>query len=66
MIGEFAQGLGSTSANTARLNQWYSKGYAGAWGWSVFPENTGDGIPTDFAALTTFNGQHSDIGPQTP
>ncbi len=66
VIGEFAQGLGSTSANTARLNQWYSKGYAGAWGWSLFHDQTNDKIPTDFAALTTFNGQHSDIGPKTP
>ena len=66
VIGEFDQGLESSSANTARLNQWYTKNYAGAWGWSLFPENTGDGIPTDFVALTNFNSQHSDIGPRTP
>jgi hypothetical protein len=66
LIGEFDQGLDTTSANTARLNQWYGKGYAGAWGWSLFPENTADGMSTDFVALTNFNGQHSDIGPRTP
>jgi hypothetical protein len=66
VIGEFDQGLESTSANTARLNQWYSKNYAGAWGWSLFHENTNDKIPTDFVALTNFNAQHSDIGPRTP
>ncbi|HWM19270.1 MAG TPA: cellulase family glycosylhydrolase [Ilumatobacteraceae bacterium] len=66
VIGEFDQGLESTSANTARLNQWYSKNYAGAWGWSLFHENTNDRIPTDFVALTNFNSQHSDIGPRTP
>jgi hypothetical protein len=65
VIGEFDQGLGTTTANTDRLNQWYAKGYAGAWGWSLFPENTGDGFPTDFVALTNFNAQHSDIGPRT-
>ena len=66
VIGEFAQGIGSTSANTDRMNQWYNKGYAGAWSWSLFPENTYDLIPTDFTALTIFNGQHPDIGPRTP
>jgi Cellulase (glycosyl hydrolase family 5) len=66
VIGEFDQGLGSASANTDRLNQWYNKGYAGAWGWSLFPENTGDLIPIDAVALTNFHAQHSDIGPRTP
>lgn len=65
VIGEFQEGSGTTSANTSRLNQWYAKSYAGAWGWSLFPNNTNDKLPTEFTALTTFNGQHSDIGPKT-
>jgi hypothetical protein len=64
VIGEFQQGSGTTTANTTRLQQWRDKSYAGAWGWSLFPQFTADGFPTDQAALKAFHGQHGDIGPR--
>jgi hypothetical protein len=57
------QGSGTTPANIARLQQWYDHGYAGAWGWSLFPDNTADRFPTDLAALKAFDQLHPDTSP---
>jgi hypothetical protein len=64
VIGEFQQGSGTTAANTARLQQWYDQGYAGAWGWSLFPNNTGDHFATDLVALSNFDHLHADTSPR--
>jgi hypothetical protein len=47
-----------------RFADFYAKGYAGAWPWSLFPDHTGDHLAVDLAAMQTFNSQHSDIGPR--
>jgi hypothetical protein len=62
VIGEYPH-VGTTTQNTARLNDLYSRGYAGAWAWSLFHENTNDQIVVDLSAMTTFGSQHNDIGP---
>ncbi len=64
IIGEFEENHGTTDFNVAHLEQWYAKGYAGAWGWSLFPQYTGDGFTTDLAAWATFTARHPDIGPR--
>lgn len=67
VIGEYEEGAGANQQiDLARIGQWYAKGFAGAWGWSLFPSQTGDGFTTDFGALTAFNASKSDIGPRTP
>jgi hypothetical protein len=64
VIGEYYQSPGTATQNLARHNEWYNRGYAGAWGWSLFSENTGDGLPIDLGAMTTFGQQHNDLGPK--
>lgn len=49
---------------TQRLNDFYTKGYAGAWAWSLFYDHTGDQLQVDLNAMKTFASQHSDIGPK--
>jgi len=63
VLGEFPF-VGTTSQNLTRLNEWYTRGYGGAWDWSLFYDQTGDLIQPDHAAQTTFGSQHTDIGPQ--
>lgn len=56
----------ATDANpAATLNNLYDKGYAGAWGWSLFWDHTGDQFKVDLAGLKDFINQHNDIGPKT-
>lgn len=56
--------LGENNANDLqKLNSFYSKGYAGAWGWSLFYERTGDQLQLNFPAFTAFTGTYPDIGP---
>ena len=47
-----------------RFIDFYNKGYAGAWPWSMFPSHTSDGLSIDFAAMNSFTSQHSDVGPR--
>jgi hypothetical protein len=46
-----------------RFNDWYSKGYAGAWPWSLFPGRTADHMAIDLGAAGTFAVLHDDVGP---
>lgn len=64
LLGEFPF-TGTTSAqNLARLNDFYTRGYAGGWDWSLFYDHTSDVIKPDLSAEATFVSQHTDIGPQ--
>jgi hypothetical protein len=47
----------------ARWRYWYDNGYAGAWPWSLFPENTDDHLWIDLEAAATFSREHADLGP---
>jgi hypothetical protein len=62
IIGELFAGP-STDA-LARLEDFYAKGYAGSWPWSLFPDRTDDHLAIDFAAAKSFALNHSDIGPR--
>ena len=62
VVGEIY--LGSDVNPADRLNSFYSKGYAGVWGWSLFPERTSDGLAVDMTAMKTFTESHADIGPR--
>lgn len=61
VIGEFY--LGSDIDPLARLNDFYRRGYAGAWAWSLFPARTLDGMSIDATAMAQFSSAHEDIGP---
>lgn len=61
VIGEFYAGTDTDAYQ--RLADFYAKGYAGAWPWSLFPDHTSDGMNVDMSAAQTFASQHSDVGP---
>ncbi len=63
VIGEFFAGPSIDALE--RHNQFYDKGYAGAWAWSLFPERTADNMSIDRQAVATFVSQHNDIGPSS-
>jgi hypothetical protein len=64
VIGEF---YGGPDINPLmRFTSWYTKGYAGAWAWSLFPDNTNDKLRIDLAAAGAFARQYADIGPRAP
>src|ERR1043166_46888 len=48
-----------------RLEDFYARGYAGAWPWSVMTSSTSDGMTIDWNAMRTFSSRHADIGPRT-
>lgn len=52
VIGEFYAGPDTDAYD--RLSDFYKKGYAGAWAWSLFPERTADMLKIDLDALTQF------------
>lgn len=62
VIGELY--IGTDTDSLARYNDFYNKGYAGAWPWSLFPERTNDRLAIDFVAAKTFSDSKTDIGPQ--
>lgn len=64
VIGEFYGGA-DTNPRT-RFQTWYTKGFAGAWAWSLLPESTFDHLAIDLAAAGDFAAQFPDIGPQVP
>jgi hypothetical protein len=47
-----------------RLEDFYTKGYAGAWPWSIFPDSTQDKFPIDWNSMRIFAGRHGDLGPR--
>ncbi|MCK9518881.1 MAG: cellulase family glycosylhydrolase [Dehalococcoidia bacterium] len=61
VIGEMFAGPSINARE--RLESFYSKGYAGAWSWSLFTEKTSDGMVVDLAAARQFSQAHNDIGP---
>ena len=61
VIGEFYGGTDTDALQ--RFEDWYSKGFAGAWAWSLFPDHTSDHLNVDLGAAQTFASSHSDIGP---
>jgi hypothetical protein len=61
VIGEYYGGPDVDALQ--RLEDWYGKGYAGAWAWSLLPGRTADGLSLDVGAAATFAGNHSDDGP---
>ncbi len=52
VIGEFYAGPDIDAL--ARLQQFASKGYAGAWAWSLFPDHTSDKMAIDLPAYRKF------------
>lgn len=64
VIGEAYIGTNSND-DLARLNDFYNKGYAGAWGWSLFPEKTSDLLSVNLSAAQTFASGKTDIGPSS-
>jgi hypothetical protein len=67
VIGEYYTAtIGETPFTSAyRYNYWYTKQYAGAWAWSLFPAQTTDQMAIDFSAAGAFAAQYRDIGPGT-
>jgi hypothetical protein len=47
-----------------RMEDFYTKGYAGAWPWSIFPESTQDKYAIDWNSMRIFAGRHPDFGPR--
>lgn len=62
VIGELYTGADTDALQ--RFEDFYAKGYAGAWPWSLFPDRTNDKLPIDLAAARTFSQRHSDLGPR--
>ncbi len=61
VIGEFYAGPDTDALQ--RFKDWYDKGYAGGWAWSLFSNRTNDRLMIDLAAAAAFAAQHNDIGP---
>lgn len=62
VIGEFY--ASSSVDSLQRYEDWYAKGFAGAWSWSLLTSRTSDGMTVDLAAAKTFAGRHADVGPK--
>lgn len=63
VIGEFYLGSDVESPHV-RLEDFYNKGYAGAWAWSLYPESTHDKLEIDWNSMRIFGGRHDDLGPR--
>ena len=63
MVGEYYSSTGADALQ--RLEDFYAKGYAGAWAWSLFWDRTNDKMQVDLAAAATFTGRHADTGPRS-
>jgi hypothetical protein len=61
VIGEFY--AGSDIDALGRFNALYSKGYAGAFAWSLFSERTNDKMKIDMVAARTFAASNADLWP---
>jgi hypothetical protein len=62
VIGEMYAGNDVGAAS--RFEQFYDKGYAGAFAWSLYPERTSDAMAMDLAGSQQFAAGHTDIGPK--
>jgi hypothetical protein len=61
VVGELY--AGSDTDALQRMEDFYAKGYAGAWPWSMFPNSTSDHLAIDWNAAHTFSTRHADVGP---
>jgi hypothetical protein len=64
VIGEFYAGQDADALQ--RFQDFYAKGYAGAYPWSLFPDHTNDMMTIDLVALAEFARQYADLGPRAP
>lgn len=65
VIGEMYAGTNVENAHL-RLDDFYTKGYAGAWVWAgIFPDRTADKLGVDWTAMRHFAGRYPDLGPRT-
>lgn len=62
VVGEIYIGQ-NNSSDLTRLNEFFTKGYAGVWGWSLFAEKTADLLPVNLTAARSFSSTKQDIGP---
>ena len=62
VIGEFFAGPSTDAA--ARYRDFYDKGYAGSWAWSLFPGSTNDGMHIDLTAAAELARSRDDTGPR--
>ncbi|MFN8557679.1 MAG: hypothetical protein U0531_10135 [Dehalococcoidia bacterium] len=62
VIGEFYAGPDTDALQ--RFEDFYAKGYAGAWAWSIFPSHTSDKMAVDQAAAAAFAAGAPDTGPR--
>lgn len=54
-----------TQDTYATLNKFLELGYAGAWGWSMYPQSTADRFSIDYADMKRFATENADIvGPK--
>jgi hypothetical protein len=63
VIGELYLGTEVKDAHL-QLDDLYTKGYAGAWPWSMFPDSTSDKLSVDWNSVRIFSGRHPDLGPR--
>ncbi len=61
VLGEVYTGNDSDAA--ARHADFYDKGYAGSWSWSLFPERTADLLSINMTAAAAFAAAKTDDGP---
>ena len=65
VVGEYYTATSETAPYNSiyRTSYWYANNYAGAWAWSLFPNQVSDRMGMDFAAIKAFAAQHGDLGP---
>ena len=61
VIGEFYADTNVDALD--RDADFYAKGFAGAWAWSLLPDRTADHFGVDVDAAAQFASTHADIGP---
>lgn len=60
VVGELYAGADTPG----RLEALYGQGYAGAWSWSLFPDQTMDRMVIDMTQAASFSHAHRDLGPR--
>ncbi len=63
IVGEFF--ADSTVDSAQRYADFYDRGFAGAWAWSLLPDRTEDGLSVDLDASEQFASGREDVGPTT-
>lgn len=62
VVGEFYGG--TAQAGGVPFLEFYNRGYAGAWAWSLFPERTADNLEVNFTWASALSAQAADAGPK--